>query len=122
MLDAYCGAEIPAAVARREFFERVRDALSPRGIAVANVGLPDTRAEDVLCARIASVFRARCFELRNERDDNRVAIAARGKLPGSRELLGRIAKLDESGRFPFPLAGIARTRRPCPRSRDPRPS
>jgi spermidine synthase len=120
VLDAYCGAEIPAPLARREFLEQVRRSLSRRGIAVANVGLPDTRAEDALLARIASVFRARCFEVRNERDDNRVAIASRGKLPGARELLARIEKVDASGRFPFPLAPIARTRRPCPRPRAPR--
>jgi spermidine synthase len=115
VLDAYCGAEIPTALASRRFFEHVRGSLSPRGVAVANVGLPETRTEDATLARIAGVFRARCFELRNDRDDNRVAVAARARLPGGRELAARIAKVDESGRFPFPLGAIARTRRPCPR-------
>lgn len=117
ILDAYFGSQIPAPLQRRKFFVQIRSALTPRGIAIVNVGLPEKRAEDVALARLASVFRGHCFELRNEEDDNRVAVAARFPLPGRRELLARIRAIDATGELPLPLAGIAATRRPCPRPR-----
>jgi spermidine synthase len=114
ILDAYFGSQIPTELKRRKFFTQIRDALTPRGIAIVNVGLPEKRAEDVTLARIASVFRGHCFELRNEEDDNRVAVAARVPLPGKRELVARIRAIDTTGDLPLALAGIAASRRPCP--------
>jgi spermidine synthase len=117
VLDAYFGSQIPTELQRRSFFSQMRTCLSPRGIAIVNVGLPEKRAEDVTLARLASVFRGHCFELRNEEDDNRVAVASRAPLPDKRGLLARIRAIDATGDLPLPLAGIAATRRSCPKPR-----
>jgi spermidine synthase len=113
ILDAYFGSQIPAPLQRRKFFAQIRSSLTPRGIAIVNVGLPEKRAEDVTLARLASVFRGHCFELRNEEDDNRVAVAARTPVPDKRQLLARIRAVDAAGELPLRLAGIAATRRSC---------
>ena len=115
VVDAYDGPEIPPALRSPAFFRNLRRALRPRGIAIANIGMPEARVEDLLLRRLSRVFGGRCFELRNSRDDNRIVVAARHALPGTRELVRKAREVDASRRFRFRLEGIARTRRGPPR-------
>lgn len=114
VVDAYDASEIPRELRSRTFFRSLRRGLSARGIAIANIGLPEASAEDQLLLRMSRSFGGRCFELRNPRDDNRVAIAARHPLPDSRALVRRAREIDASRGFPFRLEGIARSRRDAP--------
>jgi spermidine synthase len=58
VVDAYRQPYIPFYLATREFFEEVRDHLTPRGVVLINVGHPSSsdRLEKVLSATMGEVF------------------------------------------------------------------
>jgi predicted O-methyltransferase YrrM len=59
MVDVYRQPYIPFYLATREFFELVRDHLTPGGMVVVNVGHPEGQSEleEVLSATMGAVFR-----------------------------------------------------------------
>lgn len=113
MVDAYRQPYIPFYLATREFFELVRDRLTPDGVVIVNVGHPEGNddLERVLGATMAAVFPT---VIRDPKEDTNTLLLG-GENPASGEMLARsvsslpedlrpIAEL-ESGKIGPRLAG-----------------
>ena len=106
VVDAYRQPYIPFYLATREFFELVRDRLSPRGAVIVNAGHPEGQddLEKVLGATMANVFRT---VLRDPSEEtNTLILGTEG--PASRDLLVQAAESLPADLRPLALAAAGR--------------
>jgi spermidine synthase len=84
MVDVYRQPYIPFYLATREFFELVRDHLSPGGVVIVNVGHPEGQddLEKVLSATMGEAFRAVARD--PSEDTNTQVLGTNGPLSGQR--------------------------------------
>jgi predicted O-methyltransferase YrrM len=84
MVDVYRQPYIPFYLATREFFELVRDHLTPGGVVVVNVGHPEGQddLEKVLSATMGEVFRTVARD--PSEDTNTQVIGTNGPMSGQR--------------------------------------
>ena len=106
-VDAYRQPYIPFYLSTQEFFELVRDRLTPGGVLLINIGHPET--SDALEKVLTATVRAAGFEhaLRDPvKETNTVLIASR--VPVTRERLLAAAAGAGTGALPTDVARLAR--------------
>lgn len=106
-IDAYHGQKIPAPLARQSFFRAAAEIVSPGGVVVANLGLPERWQEDRVARRFAAAFRGGCVELAVPEEDNRILIGCADGRPGGRRLRAALRELDARKVVPFRLETYA---------------
>jgi spermidine synthase len=84
MVDVYRQPYIPFYLATREFFELVRDHLTPGGTVIVNIGHPEGQddLENVVSATMGAVFRVVARD--PSEDTNTQVLATNGPLAGQR--------------------------------------
>jgi spermidine synthase len=110
VVDAYHGGYVPFHMMTREFYELVRQRLSPDGAAVFNVH-DGTKLYVSTVKTLGTVFPSVQLFPSGEGE---VAMVATPNPTGDDDVARRAAALDQKHRFRFPLAKLLTTRAPPP--------